>query len=154
MQSQAKTVHRKNHPYNRSNDCQGWCAMPKAAKDETMTFGQRLAQLRKAKGFTQQELANEVGITRRMVAYYESQSQHPPTTQLPAIARALKLSTDELLGTIAVKQRAARERDSRLERRLQQIEKLDAADKRQVLQLIDAFIERGQLKRKVQSKSA
>jgi hypothetical protein len=30
------------------------------------------------------------------------------------------------------------------------IEKLGAAEKRQVLQLLDAFIERGQLKRKAQ----
>ncbi len=42
--------------------------------------------------------------------------------------------------------------NSRLERRIQQIEKLDASDKRQVLQLIDAFIERGQLKRNARSK--
>jgi len=38
--------------------------------------------------------------------------------------------------------------NSRLQRRLQQIEQLDATEKRQVLQVIDAFIERGQLKRK------
>lgn len=123
--------------------------MTKAAHDETLTFGQRLAELRKARGFTQQEFADEVGISRRMVAYYEGQSQHPPTTHLPVIARVLKLSTDELLGTTAVRQRTSLGRDSRLQRRLQQIEKLDAADKRQVLQLIDAFIERGHLKRKV-----
>ena len=41
-----------------------------------------------------------------------------------------------------------------MQRRLQQIEKLDATEKRQVLQLIDAFIERGQLKRKVQTATA
>lgn len=63
----------------------------------------------------------------------------------------MKLSTDELLGTTAIKQRPARERDSRLQRRLQQIEKLEANEKRQVLQLLDAFIERGQLKRKAQA---
>lgn len=125
--------------------------MTKAAHDETMTFGQRLAELRKASGFTQQEFADEVGISRRMVAYYEGQSQHPPTTHLPVMARVLKLTTDELLGTTAVKQRPARERDSRLQRRLQQIEKLEAGEKRQVLQLLDAFIERGQLKRKAQA---
>lgn len=43
--------------------------------------------------------------------------------------------------------------DSRLRRRLLAIEKLDTADKRQVLQLIDAFIERGQLKRKMESRT-
>lgn len=43
------------------------------------------------------------------------------------------------------KQRPA---DTRLQRRLQQIEKLDPTEKRQVLQFIDAFIERGQLRRR------
>ena len=128
--------------------------MTKAAHDETMTFGQRLAELRKARGFTQQEFADEVGISRRMVAYYEGQSQHPPTTHLPVMARVLKLSTDELLGTTAVKQRPVRGGDSRLQRRLQQIEKLDVPERRQILQLIDTFIEHGQLRRKTHGKQA
>jgi len=46
---------------------------------------------------------------------------------------------------------ARQEGDSRLRRRLLAIEKLDATEKRQVLQLLDAFIERGQLKRKAQA---
>jgi transcriptional regulator with XRE-family HTH domain len=120
--------------------------MTKATKDETTMFGQRLLELRKARGFTQQELADEVGLSRRMVAYYESQSKHPPTTHLPAFAKALKVSTDELLGTVAVKRQTAREGDSRLKRRFQQIEKLDSAEKRQIVQLIDVFIERGRYK--------
>jgi hypothetical protein len=41
------------------------------------------------------------------------------------------------------------EGDSRLRRRLLAIEKLEANDKRQALPLIDAFIERGQVKSKV-----
>ncbi len=129
--------------------------MPKSKTDTSVIgFGERLAQLRKAAGFTQQELANEVGVSRRMIAYYEGQTEHPPTTLLPAIARALKLSTDALLGVAAPaakKPRGAKQADSRLVRRLQQIEKLDPAEKRQVLQVLDAFIERGQLKRKMES---
>ncbi len=39
-------------------------------------------------------------------------------------------------------------------RRLQQLEKLDPQERRQLLQLVDAFIERGQLKKKIQSKAA
>jgi hypothetical protein len=49
-------------------------------------------------------------------------------------------------------ERTARAKDTRLQRRLQQIEKLDAAERRQILQVIDAFIERGQLKRRVATK--
>lgn len=127
--------------------------MPKIKKEDAMNFGARLVELRKAAGFTQQELADEVGVSRRMVAYYEGQTDHPPTTLLPSIAKALNVTTDALLGAAPVK-RMPKPANSRLQRRLQQIEKLGTQEKRQVLQLIDAFIERGQLKRKAQGKQA
>ena len=121
--------------------------MPKKRSVGITGFGERLAQLRKAAGYTQLELADEIGVSRRMIAYYEIQSEHPPTSLLPAIAKALRLTTDELLGTEPIK-KAARPADSRLHRRLQQIEQLAPTEKRQVLQLLDAFIERGKLKKK------
>ena len=121
--------------------------MPKHKSESTANFGHRLAELRKAAGYTQLELANEVGVSRRMIVYYESQGAHPPTHVLPEIARALHLSTDALLGTTPVKS-SARPSNKRLQRRLTQIEQLHPTEKRRVLQLIDAFIERGQLKRK------
>lgn len=121
----------------------------------TAQFGERLAQLRKAAGYTQVELAQELGISQRMVAYYESPHANPPANLLPKIATALNVSIDALFGKPAAKPRLAKqEGDSRLRRRLLQIEKLDVAEKRQVLQLLDAFIERGQLKRKIESRTA
>jgi hypothetical protein len=48
---------------------------------------------------------------------------------------------------------AKQEGDCRLRRRLLAIEELDAAERRQVLQLLDAFIGRGQLKRNVESRA-
>jgi transcriptional regulator with XRE-family HTH domain len=118
-------------------------------------FGERLAQLRKAAGYTQVELAQELGISQRMVAYYESPNASPPANLLPKIAIALGVSIDALFGKPAAKPRLAKqEGDSRLRRRLLQIEKLDVTEKRQVLQLLDAFIERGQLKRKIESRTA
>lgn len=127
--------------------------MPKRKDTTTGGFGARLAQLRKAAGFTQQDLADTLGVSRRMIAYYEVQSDHPPTTLLPAIAQALDVTTDELLGSARAKKRAP-PKDARLQRRLQQIEQLDPTEKRHVLQVLDAFIERGQLKRKMESRSA
>ena len=127
---------------------------PDTPAEDSASFSQRLAALRKAAGFTQVELAAELGISQRMVAYYESPAATPPANLLPHIATALGVSIDELFGRAPVKRRLAKqEGDSRLRRRLLAIEKLDAADKRQVLQLIDAFIERGQLKRKVESRT-
>jgi len=117
-------------------------------------FGERLASLRKAAGFTQVELAAELGISQRMVAYYESPAAAPPANLLPQIATALGISIDALFGREAPKRRLVKqEGDSRLRRRLLAIEKLEAADKRQVLQLLDAFIERGQLKRRAEGKT-
>ena len=127
--------------------------MPKTQKEVTMSFGERLTELRKAAGFTQQELADEVGVSRRMIAYYEGQSAHPPTTLLPALAQALNLSTDELLGLTPFK-RDSKPSNTRLARRLQQIEKLEAADKRQILQVIDTLLESAQVKRRAHSKLA
>lgn len=122
--------------------------MPK--KKHVPGFGVRLTELRKRAGYTQAELAAEVGVSRRMITYYESQGAHPPTHLLTEIARALRLTTDEVLGATPIK-KVARPADSRLHRRLQQIEQLDPTEKRQALQLLDAFIERGKLKKKAAS---
>lgn len=121
--------------------------MPKAKTREKMDFGTRLAEMRKARGFTQLELAEQANLSRRMLAYYEGQSEHPPTTHLPSIARALGVTTDELLGLVTVKA-ATRPKDTRLQRRMQEIEKLDVKQKRQIMQFLDTVIENEKLKRK------
>ena len=56
--------------------------MAKHTKQAQASFGHRLATLRKAAGFTQQELADEIGASRRMIAYYEAESDHPPANLL------------------------------------------------------------------------
>lgn len=122
--------------------------MPKQKTPEATSFGERLVGLRKAAALTQQQLADEVGVSRRMIAYYEGQSEHPPTTLLPALTRALNVSADALLGLEPVAKRNGRMPDNRMQRRLQQLANLPPEDRRQIMQLLDAFIERGQLKRR------
>jgi transcriptional regulator with XRE-family HTH domain len=61
-------------------------------------FGKKLAEFRKAKGLTQKELAKKIGTSQRMIAYYEGNSCYVPLNLLPAITKALKVSTDELFG--------------------------------------------------------
>jgi len=124
-----------------------------AVAEEELSFGQRLASLRKAAGFTQIELAAELGVSQRMVAYYESPASTPPANLLPQIASALGVTIDEMFGRTPKRKLVKQEGDSRLRRRLLAIEKLGVVEKRQVLQVIDAFIERGQLKRKAESRA-
>jgi transcriptional regulator with XRE-family HTH domain len=124
--------------------------MPKTKRRNGASFGARLAELRQQAGYTQVELAEELGISQRMVAYYEGQTEHPPTTLLPELARVLGVSADALLGVEAVAKRT-KPKDTRLQRRLQQLEKLGAKEKRQILQLLDTFLENQKLKQRVGS---
>jgi transcriptional regulator with XRE-family HTH domain len=113
--------------------------------NDTESFGDRMARFRSKAGYSQRELANETGISQRMIAYYEKQSKHPPTHLLPTLAKALGTSADELLG---IKQSDAKmnKKDMRLWRRFSQIENMPTKDKRQIMQLLDTFIEKEKLK--------
>lgn len=42
-----------------------------------------------ATGFTQEGMAEENGVTRRVIVYYEAESQYLPTDLLPEIACAV-----------------------------------------------------------------
>lgn len=110
-------------------------------------FGERLADLRRAAGYTQQELAAASGVSRRMIVYYEGQ-QHPPLAEVVVkLAPLLATNADELLGLVAPR-RVPTALDARVIRRLRAIEQLAPGDRRQLLQLIDAFVEHGQRKRR------
>lgn len=119
-------------------------SMPKQNIEGLTDFGKRLVKLRKSAGYTQTELANELDVTQRMISYYEGHSEYPPSALLPKIATLLGVTTDELLGLKPIKK--TKKPDTRLQRRFQQIEKMDSKDKRQIIQLLDTFIEREQLK--------
>lgn len=112
------------------------------------SFGARLARLRKAAGFTQKELGEEVGISQRMVAYYEGQTEHPPTKLMPVLAKALGVSADELLGLERHSRSRAKAPDSRLDRRLRAVQSLPPAEKRQVLAFIDTLLDRERLRKR------
>ncbi len=127
--------------------------MPKRKTTVVETFGERLAQLRRNAGFTQVEFAAEIGITQRMVAYYEAPGAQPPAHLLPQMAQALGVGVEVLLG-MSPPRRVKKTASNRLERRLLEIEKLDNKAKRQITQLLDTFIEREKLKQRVRAQEA
>ncbi len=126
--------------------------MPKRKTEVIESFGQRLSTLRKAAGFIQVEFAAEIGITQRMVAYYEAPNAQPPAHLLPQMAQALGVSVDVLLG-LAEPRRQKKIATNRLERRLMEIEKLDPKAKRQITQLLDSFIEGEKLKQRMSART-
>lgn len=106
---------------------------------EVEGFGDRLAQIRKGRGMTQAELGAAVGVSNRVIAYYELESRQPPGAMLADLARALRVSVDELLGAKPVKDQT-RPKTARLMKRLQRVEDLPPADQKAVLKFVDALI--------------
>jgi transcriptional regulator with XRE-family HTH domain len=130
----------ENHSYHIGHNSPGE-NMPKRIKhhDEPDDFGQRLTHLREAAGFTQHALALAVNVSQRMIAYYETENGNPPVALLKKLARALKISTDQLLGLEKVTSKN-RPRDTSLWRRFTQIEKLPPQARRQVTQYLDTVL--------------
>jgi len=83
-----------------------------------------------------------------MLVYYEKHAERPPTHILPEMAKALGVTTDQLLGVEKIKE-TKKSKDNRLWRRFSQVEKLPATEKKQIVQILDAFLEREKLKKGV-----
>lgn len=72
--------------------------MPRTAISPRSEVGERLASLRQAKGFTQKQLAEKIGVSQQDIAYWERQAAAPRGDVLPKLAVVLEVSVDELLG--------------------------------------------------------
>lgn len=111
-------------------------------KERTLKgFGPRLAEIRKSKGFTQAELAEAVGVSKRVITYYEQDDAQPPGAMLVDLAKKLKVTSDELLGLKPPKAKTS-PRTARLMKRLQKIEDLPPTEQRVVLKLVDGLLEK------------
>ena len=63
----------------------------------TETIGNRIAKYRKAKGLTQEALANLMGVSSQAVSKWETDASCPDISALPQLCKILGISTDELL---------------------------------------------------------
>ncbi len=98
-------------------------------------FGQRLAYFRKAKGLTQQALGETVGVSNRVIAYYEGETDYPPAHLIVPLANALGITMDELLGIVETKNDFD-QNNAALWRRLKIVEELPKKDQRAILHYI------------------
>ena len=65
---------------------------------EQQSMGKRIMQLRKEKGYTQEQLAEMMGVSAQAVSKWENDVSCPDISILPQLAEKLGVSTDELLG--------------------------------------------------------
>jgi transcriptional regulator with XRE-family HTH domain len=120
----------------------------KVASPDRIAFGDRLRQLRKSLALTQTELGDRMGISQRLVAYYEAQGGSPSPELLVRFAEALGVSTAELLGVTGPSGSERPNPESvRLWRRFRRVQELPEGDRKAVFRMIDTFVEGSRRKR-------
>ena len=62
-----------------------------------MTFGEKLQALRKSRGWSQEQLAERIAVSRQAVSKWESEAAAPDTANVLEISRLFGVSTDYLL---------------------------------------------------------
>lgn len=88
---------------------------------------------------TQRELAERIGVSLRMMEYYERRAQNVKTDVIVKLTQTLQVSSDELLGLETPKAKSGRK--SKLRQRLEEVEQLPKAKQQTILQVLDMALE-------------
>lgn len=107
----------------------------------TSVFGKRLAQIRKDRGLSQTQLAEKLGVSQTMVAYYEKQSPSPAVDVAQKCAEVLGVPLAALIDENREPKRVRPGPKSQLEERVEKIKKLPRRQQELVVALLDAFLE-------------
>jgi transcriptional regulator with XRE-family HTH domain len=113
------------------------------------TLGARIRRLRTTRGLTQTELGQALGLSQRMMAHYESQGGRPSPPLLASLAKALRVSVDELVGikgNTAQHDMPTSASELRLWRRFRLVEQLSPADRRSIIRQIEALARQAGIK--------
>ena len=111
------------------------------SKDERTFFvqlGARIAQLRKAQGVTQVQLAEWLGVSQQTVNAYEVGRRRMAVSALPALAKLLGVSLEELIGQEP--KPGKRGPTPKLQRHMERISQLPKTQQRFVLQMIETVL--------------
>lgn len=99
-------------------------------------IGRRVATLRDARGWSQEELAERAGLSAGYVAHVEGGSRRPTVMALDALARALDVPLWRLFASTRLSA-AERTADAQFARLLRAAEKLDEKDRARLVELAD-----------------
>lgn len=105
------------------------------------SLGNRIAHFRKARGLTQTELAERLGIIQSLISAYELDSRRLHSDMIVRVAEVLGITTDALLGVKTTGEtEGAKRTNLKLTRRLKGIEALPPTEQKVLLKTIDNFL--------------
>ena len=100
----------------------------------SITFGKRLAEVRKEKKISQDALAKKIGQHGAVIGRYERDEVKPSIEVASQIARALEVSLDYLVGNTDLLL------DKITIKRIQDIQQLDSENRSHLYAMMDAFL--------------
>lgn len=107
--------------------------------NEAPPFGKNLAALRKARGWTQPQLAETLGISVNTLVYYERKAKNPSGDFLAKVAKLFNVTVDELLDHEV---KAARKSGppSRLQQLTAQLSGLPRQKQKAVVEILEGYL--------------
>jgi transcriptional regulator with XRE-family HTH domain len=122
---------------------QQWVAVmsQSLSQDEKAYFkalGARVAQRRQEVGLTQVQLAEALGVAQQTLGSYEVGRNRIPVSMLPALAQALKVEIEVLLGN-AAKSKLKRGPPPQFQQHIERIGTLPKAQQRLVMQMLEGI---------------
>ena len=99
----------------------------------------RIAELRKAKGLTQTQLGEQLGLSQKQLTDYETGRIHLNDEMIVRFALSLNTSSDELLGLKNMRTKPQKP-NLRFTRRIRELELLPEPKKKRILQVLDDLI--------------
>jgi transcriptional regulator with XRE-family HTH domain len=102
-------------------------------------IGARIKRFRLAKGLSQAQLADKIGVTRETITAYESGRARLLDDVILNLAKALSVSADEILGLKAAP-KGDESSGIRFTRRLRELEQLPEQKRKAILKTLDDLI--------------
>ena len=107
--------------------------------DRENSIGERICLIRKKRGLTQKNLADEIGIPRYLISGYERGRLRLYDEMVARFAMALNVSADKILG-LKEEEHDIHKPDLRITKRLRQISELTANNQKALLKTIDNYL--------------
>jgi len=117
-------------------------AMPagRPAKRDRTPLGQRMAAAREKAGLTQAELGQKLGVSQRVVANWERKPVALRAEQLAALADALSVTADYLLGRPDARQPASKGPPGKLRVAFEKAHKLPRNQQSRIVEFVEAYV--------------
>jgi transcriptional regulator with XRE-family HTH domain len=109
---------------------------------EAPLFGQRLAAVRKSRGWSQTKLAQKLQTTQKVIDYYERRAVNPSLGFIQRAAGVLEVSPADLVGSESETPRSRPGPPPQLARRLEQIRLLPRKEQQFVIRFLDTVLEK------------